>query len=70
MGDKYAEFEILFAIINDYHKEYNLSMNDIKIGMQKYVDDGIVDIDGLHKYISDIYLLITRDGKIENILSK
>jgi len=68
--DKYAEFETLLTEINNFHEEYNLSMKDIKIGMQKFVDDGIVDIDGLHKYVSDIYLSILRDEKIEGIIKK
>ena len=68
--DKYAEFETLLTEINNFHEEYNLSMKDIKIGMQKFVDDGIVDIDGLHKYVSDIHLSIVRDEKIEDIIKK
>ena len=68
--DKYAEFETLLTEINNFHEEYNLSMKDIKIGMQKFVDDGIVDIDGLHKYVSDKYLSILRDEKIEGIIKK
>lgn len=68
--DKYAEFETLLTEINNFYEEYNLSMKDIKIGMQKFVDDGIVDIDGLHKYVSDIYLSIVRDEKIEGIIKK
>lgn len=68
--NKYAEFETLLTEISNFHEEYNLSMKDIKIGMQKFVDDGIVDIDGLHKYVSDIYLSIVRDEKIEDIIKK
>ncbi len=68
--DKYAEFETLLTEISNFHEEYNLSMKDIKIGMQKFVDDGIVDIDGLHKYVSDIHLSIVRDEKIEDIIKK
>ncbi len=68
--DKYAEFETLLTEINNFHEEYNLNMKDIKIGMQKFIDDGIVDIDGLHKYVSDIHLSIVRDEKIEDIIKK